>query len=89
MQLDFNKYCNAFSSFLTIIDIALTLPISTARVESCFSVLTQVLQGQRLSMSFQIKSELVLLSFNKFQTKTIDMILFLQRFQLKSRRLPF
>ena len=42
LQLDLIKYRNAFLSFSTILDIALTLPILTARVESCFSVLTQV-----------------------------------------------
>ena len=42
----------AFPCFAIVIDIALSLPTSTARAESCFSTLTSVLRPQRLSMEF-------------------------------------
>ena len=50
----------AFPSFSFIIDLALTLPISTARAECCFSIVKKVLAPQRLSMDFERKSHLVL-----------------------------
>ena len=66
----------SISIFSTIIDLALTLPISTARAECYLSVVKKILAPQRLSMDFERKSHLVLLAFNKDLTSSIDLDLF-------------
>ena len=44
----FNKIY--FQCFFNILDIALLLPTSTAKVESCFSAFTRILRPQRKNM---------------------------------------
>ena len=87
LAADFLPHRQAFPSFSSIIDLALTLPISTARTECCFSVVKKILAPQRLSMDFERKSHLVLLAFNKDLTSSIDLDLFVDRFSKTTRRI--
>ena len=84
---DFLPHRKAFPSFSSIIDIAQTLPISTARAECCFSIVKNILSPRRLSMDFGRKSHLVLLAFNKDLTSSIDLDLFINRFSKTTRRI--
>ena len=87
MAADFAKYRSAFKSFSIVMDIALTLPLSTAKVESCVSSLTQILRPQRLSMTQKRKSELMLMAFNRDITSCIDLDKFVELFALVSRKI--
>lgn len=84
---DFSPNRKAFPSFSSILDIALTLPVSTARPECCFSTVKKILSPHRVSMDFNRKSYLVLLGFNKDLTATIDFESLIDRFAKASRRL--
>ena len=57
LAADFLPHKQAFTPFPSIIDLALTLPISTARAECCFSVVKKILAPQRLSI---LKENLIL-----------------------------
>ena len=83
----FKPHRKIFPIFSTILDIALSLPVSTAKVESCFSALTRILIPQRLYMTHERKSNLVLLAYNKDITKSLDLDDFLKRFSTNSRKL--
>ena len=78
---------HAFPCFAIVIDVALSLPTSTARAESCFSTLTSLLRPQRLSMGFSRKSHLVLLAFIRDLTNSLDMEEFVKTFANTSRQL--
>ena len=84
---DFKLHYTAFPCFSTVIEIALSLPISTARVESCFSTLTQILRPQRLKMEFDRLPNLVLLAFNKNITASLEPEHFIDKFASSNRRL--
>lgn len=77
----------AFPCFAIVLDVALSLPTSTARAQSCFSTLTSLLRPQRLSMNFSRKSQLVLLAFNRDLTNSLDLDEFVTKFANTSRRL--
>lgn len=86
---DFSKFSSSFKIFSLVLSIAMSLPISTARIESCFSVLTQILRPQRVSMDFNRKSTLVLMAFNRRTTSELDLDEFIQKFSLSTRRIHF
>ena len=55
-----------------ILDVALSLPTSTAKVESCFSALTRILRPPQ-NMKHEHKAELVLLAYNKDITQSLNL----------------
>lgn len=60
---DFSKFSSSFIIFSLVLSIAKLLLISTAKIESYFSILTQILRPQRLSLDLNHKSALVLMDF--------------------------
>ena len=83
----FLPHRHSFPCFSAAVTIALTLPISTAHVEACFSSLTQILRPQRISMAHDRKAKLLLLAYNKDITERLDVDEFISRFAVSSRRL--
>lgn len=83
---DFQSTSAAFPIFQSILDIIRSLPISTTRIETCFSKLTSILRPQRYSMSTQRLSALVLLSFNRDLLENLDISQFIDKFASKRPR---
>ena len=83
----FSKHRSAFPSFAFVLDIALTLPVSTARPECCFSAVTQVLRSQRVSMGQSRMANLVLLAIHRDITSSLNLDSFVDLFALSSRKL--
>jgi hypothetical protein len=86
--LKLQPHVKSLQMFTLLCTAALTLPCSTARVESCFSTLTRLLRPQRVSMEHDRKAQLVLLAFNKDIVRNIDLDKFVLHFaKSKHRRL--
>lgn len=66
-------YKVALPGLSLLLQAALSVPCSTAVVESCFSSLTRILRPQRLSMKHDRKASLVLLEYNKDLVAKLDL----------------
>ena len=81
-------HVHSLEMFTLLCSAALTLPCSSAKIESCFSTLTRLLRPQRVSMTHERKAQLVLLAFNKDVLQNIDLDDFVKKFaSSKHRRL--
>jgi hypothetical protein len=81
-------HVHSLEMFTFLCSAALTLPCSSAKIESCFSTLTRLLRPQRVSMTHERKAQLVLLAFNKDVLQNIDLDEFVIKFaSSKHRRL--
>ena len=60
MSFHYSTTCTLF-----IYNLALTLPLTTALADCCFSIVKNISAPQRLSMDFKRISHFVLLAFNK------------------------
>ena len=77
----------AFPTSLELLQIAMTISVSTAKCERCFSALKRIKTYLRNSMSEQRLSDLAVLSIERDFSDSLELDLVVNNFAHKNRRI--